>query len=179
MPRTSRDIQSELLVLEAQAGDAPAFDTLAQLWSERLFRYAHRRTGNPDGAWDVVQESWVAIVKGIRRLDDPALFGPWSRRIVANKSADWIKKRQADRRTASLDHDAPAPQIVKNESVLLVRRALRDMPPDRREILSMHYSDGLRIEAIAQALGIPAGTVKSRLFHARNELKQLIERSRS
>ena len=184
MPRTSEDIYDELLVLQIQGGQTGALDELVSRWNERLWRAARHHTGDHDAASDVVQEAWIAIVKGLRRLDDPAKFGPWCRRIVANKSADWIRKKRRDRATAekitrdahdTYQYEQPEPIDV----VGLLRRALRALPPDRRQLLALHYHEGLGVAAIANLLAIPAGTVKSRLHHARGELKTILERNES
>ena len=68
----------ELLVLRSQDGDRGALDELVNRWQGRFFRHACRLTANPDSARDAVQEAWIAIVRGLRRLDDPARFGPWA-----------------------------------------------------------------------------------------------------
>lgn len=179
MRRTSEHILDELLVIEAQGGSPRALERLAERWTGRLLAAAHHRTRDSDGAWDVVQESWLAICKGLRRLEDPALFGPWSRRIVANKSADWIRARQAGRRTGALESDPPARPAPDEGPITRLREALRRLPSERRELLALHYSEGLSVAAIAALLKVPEGTVKSRLHHTRLELKEIFQRSPS
>ncbi len=69
-------IVDELLVMDAQNGRAKAMELLASRWQERLWRYAWRLTGDTEAAWDVTQEAWLGIVRGIMRLNDPARFRP-------------------------------------------------------------------------------------------------------
>ena len=92
MRRTADQIADELLVLGSQAGDTTAWRRLVERWQPRLFAQAFRLAGTREGAADITQESWLAIVRSLRRLDDPARFRFWARRIVANKSADWVRQ---------------------------------------------------------------------------------------
>lgn len=82
------DVYDELLVLRCQEGDQDALDELVARWQRRLFDHARRLTQQTDAAWDVVQEAWMAIVRGIGRLQDPASFRPWAYRIVTFKCTE-------------------------------------------------------------------------------------------
>lgn len=185
MTRSPDDILDELLVLRCQDGDAKALEALVGRWGHRLRRHAWRLTGRVDAASDVVQEAWVAIVRGIRRLDDPARFQPWALRIVTNKCADWTRRRQRQRRlmqnvtgNAAVRATRPADGEASTDEIDRLLQALRKLPTDRRVILSTFYLDGLSTRQIAQSLALPVGTVKSRLYHARNQLKHVLERKR-
>jgi RNA polymerase sigma-70 factor (ECF subfamily) len=184
MRRPYEDIQNEFLVLTAQAGDGDALKELVEQWQPRFARLAWRLTGQKDAARDVAQDSWVAIVRGLARLDDPASFRAWAYRIVRNKCADWTRKRIAGRRVqAQVAAEAPAhlSESPRDETEAAddrtrLRIALATLPQEQHAILSLHYLDGMTIAEIARVMGIPAGTVKSRLFYARSSLKQAIER---
>lgn len=185
MSRTPDDIEDELLVLRCQAGDEEALRLLIGRWQARLSRLAWRLTGDREAARDVVQEAWLAIVRGLRRLDDPARFRSWACRIVNNKCADWTRRRVVRRRvTGELREQAkppvaPAVSAHENDSsndVARLRCALRELPDQQRAILALHYIDGFGLREIAVALDIPVGTVKSRLFHARAALRDALER---
>lgn len=186
MGRTHEDIQDELLVLQCQDGDDAALKTLVSRWQPRLARFAWRLTSERDAARDIVQDSWLAIVRGIRRLDDPARFRSWAYRIVSNKCADWIRRRSAQRKAAKeLQGDTVTdyePRTVDGDSaddVDRLRVALRQLPSQQRAILSLHYLDGIGVAEIARVLDVAVGTVKSRLHHARNGLRKSLERKRS
>ena len=100
MTRTPRDIETELLVIRAQGGDREAIRELFGLWNGRLAAHAGRLLGVHASldASDAVQEAWVAIVRRIGRLSDPALFAPWAHRIVAHKCADASRRAGRERR---------------------------------------------------------------------------------
>ena len=97
MRRTIESIQDELLVLRCQDGEVKAFEQLIARWAPRLLRHAMRLTGEGEAAREVAQDAWMAIVKGIRRLNDPAGFRAWAYRIVSHKCADWVRSRTRQR----------------------------------------------------------------------------------
>lgn len=174
-------IHDELLVLGAQDGEAEAFRELVGRWQRRLWRHAWRLTGRRDAASDVLQEAWIAIVRGIRKLDDPACFGAWAYRIVGHKCADWTRGRLRQRNlveSAAEDAveavDDPPSGGDEDEGV---RQALARLPAEYRAVLSLRYLDGASTAEIANILGVPLGTVKSRLHYAKKQMKRVLERS--
>ena len=183
MGRTQQDIRDELLVLQCQAGDGKALKTLIDRWQPRLARLAWRLTGEHEAARDVVQDAWLAIVRGLKRLDDPAQFRSWAYRIVNNKCTDWTRRRIVQRRaTKHLQEQAVSVHQVRtdrSDDVAQLRTALANLPGQQRALLSLHYLDGLSVAEMARVLSVPQGTLKSRLFHARNRLKQALERVKS
>jgi RNA polymerase sigma factor (sigma-70 family) len=175
--RTRQEVIDDLLVLAAQAGDLGAFERLATRWHPRLFRHARRLTGNVEGARDATQEAWVAIVRGLGRLQDPARFAPWALRITGRRCADWIARRsQTRRRNAGRDPaSVPSPAGPDADDLSRVRDALRRLDRNDRLLLAMFYLEGLSVAEIAHACAVPPGTVKSRLFHARERLRAALE----
>lgn len=168
-----------MLVIRAQAGDAQAMDQLARRWQRPLWRHARRLVGDREVAWDLVQEFWLAAVRGINRLRDPAHFRAWAYRIVTNKAADWIRRRGVRRKAdETLETEArgrTAPSTPTDTTRL--RSALRDLSADHRAVLHLKYREELGVNQIAELLDIPLGTVKSRLHHARQMLKERMERT--
>jgi len=178
--RSRSQVADEWLVLAAQAGEVDAFERLAERWHPRLLRHARRLTLDAEGADEAVQDAWVAVARGLRKLSDPARFGPWALRITGRRCADWIGRRQRiRRRSTQLDAAAaaaaPARRDDPDASLARVRDALRLLGADQRLLLALFYVDGLSVAQIAGTLGIPPGTVKSRLFHARERLRAAVE----
>jgi len=172
-------ITDELLVLWAQEGAVAALSGLVERWQERLWRHAWRLTGDEQAAWDVLQEAWIVISRGIGRLGDPSAFPAWAYRITSNKARDWIRRRQCMRRADMVygqrwraaenggnPTDGPGADL---------REALANLPGCDRAILSLRYEDDFSIAEIAAILEIPPGTVKSRLHHARQRLRRFLE----
>ena len=182
MARTPEDIQDELLVLRCQEGDDESLRALIDRWQPRLGRLAGRLTRDRDASRDIVQDAWLAIVRGIKRLDDPARFRSWAYRIVSNKCMDWTRRRVV-RRKAAREREGTIENATDEsdatDEVNGLRVALAHLPIDQRAILSLHYLDGMGLLEIARVLGVPVGTVKSRLYHARNRLREAMERVRT
>lgn len=172
MNNRSDHVVDELLVLQAQDGDAKALNILVIRWHKKLVSYCYRQTKDLEVSKDLVQESWQAIIKSIRSLKDPAKFRVWAFRIVHNKAVNWIKALQKER--------------VMEQEVLLeskngeieepdfgpIRRAINRLPSNQKEILTLFYHYNYSLQEISEVLGVSIGTVKSRLYHARQKVKE-------
>lgn len=167
----------ELLVIRCQAGDGDCFDLLIRRWQRRLWRYARSLTESDDAAWDVVQETWIAVLRQIRRLSDPAWFAAWAYRIVRNKSADHCRRagRQRNVADAAAERQRAGKTPREGDPRDAVGEALRRLPAGARELLKLRYGDDLNILELAVVLGIPSGTVKSRLHNAREQLRRILK----
>jgi RNA polymerase sigma factor (sigma-70 family) len=181
---TPDDIHDQWLVLRCQDGDAAALAELVERWQPRLLRHAWRLTGTVDAAADVAQIAWIAIIRGLSKLNDPACFRRWAYRIVGNKSADWVRARQRERAQAgplTLDpadpRDSDGQRENRQDDVAILRTAMKQLAPEQRTVLSMFYHEEMPLAEIAQTLALPLGTVKSRLHYARLALKEVLERS--
>lgn len=174
-----QEILDELLVLRSREGSRTAIEQLLTRWQPRLWRQALRLTGRDDAAWDVLQETLMSITRNIRKLDDPARFRRWAYRIVTRRANDWRRRRARGVPTAELVEDEIAHDDRRRDAsvnVSMVREALTRLPGDRQALLALHYQEGFEIWEMAEILSIPEGTVKSRLFHARHQLREIIER---
>jgi RNA polymerase sigma-70 factor (ECF subfamily) len=175
MNDSREQLVDELLVMESQDGSRRAMEMLVSRWQERLWRYAQRLTGDSEAAWDVTQESWLAIVRGISRLEDPARFASWAYRIVTNKANDWIGRKtrskplppEFDREAGPSDEQQAVIEAADLQSVL------PRLSDPSRTVLTLHYLEGFGLADIAGILHVPQGTVKSRLHAARNALRSL------
>ncbi len=180
MRKTRKQLYDELLVLRSLEGDRQALEELITCWHPRLWRHAYCLIGNREAAEDVVQETWMAIVKGLSRLDAAGAFAGWAYRIVANKCVDWVRRQDRQRRLsadlsehASAGHQEDRGALDRADGL---RSALARLPGDRRVLLCMRYVEGFGVKQIADILDVLDGTVKSRLYHARQELRRLMER---
>ncbi len=178
MPKRRDQIYDELLVLKCQAGDRQAFEELVERWQGRLWRYARALTGSEQAAWDIVQETWVAVIKGLGSLREPGLFAGWVFRIADNKSKDRLRRQQARNRTqgqlqgnSGSHRDERQPTEEQEEAL---EAALAAITPDRRALLTLRYVEGFEIAEIGDILEMPAGTVKSRLSRTIAELRRLM-----
>jgi len=181
MDKARERVIDELLVIHCQEGNRESFELLMRRWQRRLWRYARRLTGSEDAAWDVMQETWLAILRQIPKLSDPAWFAVWAYRIVRNKSADCIRStiRQRHLAEAVAERNRASGDQSRADSGELLREAFKRLTPDQQELLTLKYSAELSVVEIAVVLGIPAGTVKSRLHNIREQLRQTIKGDRS
>ena len=186
MIRDARQVLTEWLVLEVQRGSERAFTELHDLWRGDLRRLALVRVEQPDAADEVLTEVWLAVARGIAKLDDPACFPRWAFQIVQRRSADWVRRRQVERRrleafaaneAGQLAPPPPGPNDVTDE-VVAMRAAIRRLEPEQQELLHLYYELGRSISEIADVLELAPGTVKSRLFSIRETLKRQVERQK-
>ena len=162
--------------LLASQGDAKAFAFLYQRWHPKLLRFAIRRTGQADLAQDVMQEAALAMAKNIHRLKEPENFSSWAYTIVRYKAADQINRVVKDRRLKDDFKDHPTDHdLAHMDTSLSLKQALAELPETDRLMLTLFYVDGLTGAELAAALGVPLGTIKSRLFKARAALKTIYE----
>lgn len=175
---TPESIRDDLLVLRCQTGEAHAFEMLVERWQLHLLNFAFRLTGNWAAAQDVVQDSWLVVIRGLVGLRDVGRFKPWLFQIASHKCADyWRRKRRATLLAEEFGKAMP----VGQEPVATGQRedlatAFARLSPDHRTVLALRYLEEFPVEEIAEILALPEGTVKSRLFHARQQLKQWMEK---
>jgi RNA polymerase sigma-70 factor (ECF subfamily) len=171
----NEQVVDELLVMDCQDGSVEALEQLVSRWQKHLWQYAFRLTGDAEAAWDVTQESWLGVIRGLSRLNDPARFRSWLYRIVTYKADDWIARNAKVReRRATIKPEEPEEgQWQDREQSDEVQNLMRRLPDQSRNVLTLYYLEGLPIAEVAKVLDIPEGTVKSRLHAARNELKAL------
>lgn len=173
-PTASIGALDELQVALAMDGDQHAFALLYRRWHPRLLRHAMLLTGNPDDANDVMQEAAMAIARNIHRLQHPNKFGPWAYTIVRNKTANYIRYAQRDRKLKDLVRDDTTGGIDEtpaDERANTLRDLIEQLSERDREILTAYYVDGMSVKEIAVCVSVPVGTVKSRLHTARTRLK--------
>ena len=165
----------ELLVMDAQDGSTRAMDRLVGRWQKQLWRYACRLTGSGEAAWEVTQEAWLGIIRGLSRLNDPARFRPWAYRIVTNKANDWLARNVKSRTPAEPAHDRrDSAESVEIDARLDLEEALPRLSAPSRAVLTLHYLEDFALAEVARVLHVPRGTVKSRLHAARDELRSLL-----
>ena len=171
----------DLLVLACRQGDAAALESLLTRWQERLWRHALRLTGDSEAAWDVLQDSLLAIARQIGRLESDSAFGVWAYRITRNKANDWVRRhirrreREAFYSRARCEESPDPDESLPNTDLL--QRLVKRLPPAEQILLALRFTEGFTNDEIAQMLGIPAGTVKSRLHTLRQRLRTLMENS--
>lgn len=165
------------MILQCQQGDVASFDQLVRRWQEPLLNYTHRLTGDRAAAQDIVQETWMVVIRGLLTLKDVTRFRAWLYRIASHKCQDhWRRKRVRQQVAEELQQQSATPAGPANANQSEVDAAFRRLPPESRVVLALMYLEDFSIGEMARVLSLPEGTVKSRLFHARQQLRQLMEK---
>jgi len=162
----------EALMLEFQGGSRAAFEELFARYREPLYGFFGRRLNNPERAEDLVQETFLAVIRAASRYEPRALVRTYLYCIA-------LKLLAAERRKfltrSTLGQSAPEPTTDGTpESVLWVRQALEKLDAPEREILMLREYEQLSYSDIAELLRIPVNTVRSRLFRSRLALKSYL-----
>jgi RNA polymerase sigma factor (sigma-70 family) len=169
----------EELLERCRAGDGEAFRELLDAHQGMLFGLARRITGNPDDAMDVLQDACLKAWNGVAGIRGNS-FRSWMSTIVARTALDRLRAHRPeaaleddDERVIPLPDPRPGPeaQALARRRVAMIEGALKGLSPDHRAIVLMRDLGDLSYEAMAEALGVPLGTVRSRLARARLTLQ--------
>lgn len=176
------------LIQAAQAGDAQAFTRIYDLCHKHVFAYALKLCGNEADAKDIMQETFLQVHQSICNLQSPEAFPLWLNRIVYSKFHRILsKRREAALEQEQLDYHVDQSEKAKkaNDAYLLddkeiIRRMIDNLSEKQREAIQYMYYEQYTTSEIAQKLGLPEGTVKSRIFEAKKALmKQIREFEKS
>ncbi len=167
----------QALVQQAQRGDRSAFSEIAFQAAPRLFAVANRILRDHGLAEDATQQALVQIWRKLPKLADPERFDAWAYRVVVNVCYAESRHRRAPSVDLELvDHDAPtvddALSVIQRD---MLDRAFRRLPPEQRAVLVLQYYVDLDHASIAEVLGIPLGTVKSRASSGRLAMRAALE----
>jgi RNA polymerase sigma-70 factor (ECF subfamily) len=180
MPAQLQIIEQELLAVRCQLGEMAAFDELVARWHTPMWQYVRRMVDRNEIADELIQETWLRVLRGIGNLREPRQIVPWMFGIARRVMVDRL--RQKYRQEALLENalddlrgaeDEEFP-FERSDEIANVLEKLDGMPLPQRELLTLYYLDELSIDEVGQVLGIPTGTVKSRLYHARQTLKEAL-----
>jgi RNA polymerase sigma-70 factor (ECF subfamily) len=166
------------LVEAARGGDRDALDRLLRRHYDRLHALCWRMTGGGADADDAAQEALMAIVRGLDRFDARARFTTWAYRVTVNACLDELRRRGRRPRPvadAELDRPATGPGPESAVDRVAIDGALQELAPDFRAAVVLRDLCGLDYTEIADVLGIPPGTVRSRIARGRADLARRLE----
>jgi len=172
------------LVRRAQAGDQQAYAELFHRYQRSIFHLMNQMVRDREEAAGLTQDAFVRAYRQLHRLRAPEAWGVWLRRIAMNIGRDHLKRRRlpveplvlptGEERLLEDPGDSPDRIIVQSELLITVRRAIDRLPEEHRLVVTLHHLEGMEVKDIAEVLGIPVGTVKSRLSRARGVLRDLL-----
>jgi RNA polymerase sigma-70 factor (ECF subfamily) len=182
------DQDSELLK-RCLAGDDSAWEALLRVYTRKIYNFCYRFTGRSDEAEDVAQEVFIKVFQTLRSYDAAqGSFSTWLHRVARNHLVDHYRRTKKDRVTSSIDEDAtlledtpsheigPTGHVEARERKELLQRGLDQLSPDLREAVVLRDLHDLDYMEVAQVLGVPEGTVKSRINRGRLELGRILKR---
>lgn len=181
------------LVRRVQKGDKKAFDVLVLKYQQKIINLIMRYVHDPDTAMDVSQEAFVKAYRGLKNFRGDSAFYTWMYRIAINTAKNHLVSRsrrlpdsdidaqeaeQYGGESALKEYDSPEHVTLKDEIHATVIRAIESLPDDLRTAITLREIEGMSYEEIAEAMDCPIGTVRSRIFRAREavdkELRPLL-----
>ncbi|MDX1389962.1 MAG: sigma-70 family RNA polymerase sigma factor, partial [Acidobacteriota bacterium] len=179
----------EQLVLDLQSGETDSLGHLVARWEQPLFRFVYRMLPRPEDARDVCQETFLRILTRADRFERGARFSTWMYQIALNLCRDQMRRKRrwgllmavpSPTDDAPLEKipsgDDPAETTSRAEKARAVGRALERIPPEQREVLILKEYEGLKFREIAEILGCPESTVKSRMYNGLTGLRTILTR---
>jgi len=173
------------LVAAFQAGDEQAFVVIVDRYKHRLTRLANSVVHNEEDALDIVQEALIKIYKGLNSFRSSSTVYTWMYRVVMNQSIDKVRRRAkvAIESTADMlyelpdtvDTTRPDKESLRTELRQKIFAAVDTLPEKQRKVVLLREVEGLSYKEIAQVTGCSEGTVMSRLYYAREQLRKLLE----
>jgi RNA polymerase sigma-70 factor (ECF subfamily) len=168
-----RHWKDKWLVQRILSGDKAAGEQFVIEHYEAIFRFLRNLTGNKEDAEDLTQQTFLRAWEALPSFRGDSLLSTWLHSIAYREYTHWLRSR---REFVPLDEivDMPDEQANQNLEAVLLRWAIYRLDPEHREVFVLYYVQGFSVSEIAKIIGVPAGTVKSRLFFARQKLKELL-----
>ncbi len=175
------DSEKELgkIVHRCQEGERAAFEELFEIYQPRLKYYVRRLDSGGVNIDDILQDIWVTVFKKIHKLKDAQIFAVWLYRIARNKVYDGFRRKE---RFVSLPEEDEVPVSGGGEPVFdandaeKLQKAMNELKPYHREVLTLCFIEQMSYESIADVVGCNIGTVRSRIFYAKQSLRKEMER---
>jgi RNA polymerase sigma-70 factor, ECF subfamily len=176
----SSEPRDEDLVRRAVGGEISAFGVLVERHERRVYNLALRMTGREEDARDATQDAFLTALRKLSSFRGDAAFTTWLHRVTVNACYDLLRKRGRspvlERQGEQAPEPPPAPDHADDVDLSLdVRRALLEVPEDYRVVMLLHDVHDLPYDEVASIVGIPVGTVKSRLHRGRVALARIMD----
>jgi RNA polymerase sigma-70 factor (ECF subfamily) len=175
------------LIGRLQSGDLDALGELYDRYRHQIYRTALAITHDPAAAEDILQECFLRVHRYAHRIDANLPIAPWLYRVTVNLSYTWAKQKPGKNlsievfieQLISPSGHAPDTTVERVELSEKIEQAIDALPFGQKVVVVLYYLNGMNLKEIAEILDCPVGTVKSRLFHARESLRERIEESES
>lgn len=173
-------IYYELLVLRCSRGQKEAIEELVSTWEKRLFYYIHRLVEDEQQAWPILQEVWVKVLQNIKGIREPQKLPVWLYSITRKTVLSHLRKKYSEKelwRNEQVNSNTEDcdPQCMFDNAEQ-VHYGLGRISLPHRDILTLFFLKDLSLDEIAETLQVPKGTVKSRLYYAKEALKDVLDK---
>jgi RNA polymerase sigma-70 factor, ECF subfamily len=175
--RVGQRARDEWLALRCQAAEPSAFEALIAEMERPLFFYLLQLIRNQDQAQELLQETWIRALKTFKKLKDPGAVRAWLYTLAHGIAVDHVRRDQVRHRAEEYyvdDGEMNAEPDLTGLTAAEVREVLTRLCPEHREVLVLHFLEDFPIAEIASIVRCPPGTVKSRIHHAKAQLKQIL-----
>ena len=170
-----REVEDRDLIVQARRGNVEAYNLLVSRWEKRVFNYILRLVGDREDALDLTQDVFLKAYQNLGKLEDLSRFAPWLYRIAHNEAYSLLRKARPE---GEMEYEPrssePGARLFPIELSLAVQSALKRLSADQREAVVLKVYQGLKFEEMAEILGCPVSTVKSRVYSALDLLKQTL-----
>jgi RNA polymerase sigma-70 factor (ECF subfamily) len=183
-------LTDEELVTRSMGGDPESFNQLIKRWERPIYALAYRTIGREDDARDVVQETFLRAFRGLSGFKGQAKFSSWLYRITLNLCRDWMRRQRrapviatpdgvdlVELAGESEDVESAEAAVARKDLSRAVARAMTALPEEQRAAIVLKEYHGLTFQEIADLLGCPLSTVKTRLYQGLTILRKELERS--
>ena len=161
------------LIKKCKKGSREAFNILVSNYQQQVINIAYGMLSNQEDAYDAAQEVFVRVYKSIESFKEQSSFTTWLYRITTNVCSDILRKRQKHSGVISINQAIDEKKDMEiSERQRAVREAISELKEEYRTVITLCDIEGLSYDYIAEVLGIPSGTVKSRINRARSALKK-------
>jgi len=190
---TQETITDEVIVERIKDGEVDLFEILVKRYQERLINYIYRMINHRETAMELCQDVFLKVFKSLKQYDPEFKFTTWVHRIASNATIDWIRKKRVLTYSmeSSVDEDAPSLEQQLKSNALTpheqlemsqlkdrIMDAIDSLPLIYKELIILRHMNHLSYEEIAQAVELPLGTVKNRIFRGREMLKSSLSGER-
>jgi RNA polymerase sigma-70 factor (ECF subfamily) len=176
-------VDDDELIARCRSGDDTAFGELVDRYKDLVYGLIYRMVPDRSVVDDLAQDVFLKVHRGLPYFRGEARLSTWIFRIVQNLCAEWRGKRSPE---IPLDEDRPGraarPELGSQDAAFgeleardRLEKAMEQLPPNYRMLVAAHYLRGIQYEALAEALDIPLGTVKTHLYRAKRRLRELLE----
>ncbi len=184
--RPSQDLDQDL-VLRVQRGDKAAFDLLVIKYQHKLVHLVNRYVKDPSEAQDVAQDAFIKAYKALGEFRGDSAFYTWLYRIAINTAKNYLLSRSRRHSDFEIemqdaedienapqlkDIDTPEDQLMNDQIVQVIKTAIENLPEEMRIAITLREFEGMSYEEIAEAMDCPIGTVRSRIFRAREAIDE-------